>query len=105
MAAEPLWGINEDIKKRVGWLAYALSGLKSLMFPAMKVEISVDGAEFTKHRARTVVVVMIRILSSQALARSFPSGLKATDLTYPVCPSNFCNTSPVSASQTRAVLS
>ena len=49
-------GVNEDIKKRVGWLAYVLSGLKSLMFPAMKVEISVDGAEFTKHRARTVVV-------------------------------------------------
>ena len=49
-------GVNEDIKKKVGWLAYVLSGLKSLMFPAVRVEISVDGADFTKHRARTIVV-------------------------------------------------
>jgi YegS/Rv2252/BmrU family lipid kinase len=49
-------GVNEDIKKKVGWLAYVLSGLKSLMYPAVKIEISVDGGEFTKHRARTVVV-------------------------------------------------
>ena len=27
-------GVNEDIKKKVGWLAYVLSALKSLMFPA-----------------------------------------------------------------------
>ena len=40
-------GVNEDIKKRVGWLAYVLSALKSLMFPAVKVEVSVDGGEFT----------------------------------------------------------
>ena len=29
-------GVNEDIKKRVGWFAYVLSGLKSLMFPAVR---------------------------------------------------------------------
>jgi len=49
-------GVNEDIKKRVGWIAYVLSALKALMFPAVRLEISVDGAEFTRHRARTVVV-------------------------------------------------
>lgn len=49
-------GVNEDIKKKVGWLAYVFSALKSLMFPAVKIEVSVDGGEFTKHRARTVVV-------------------------------------------------
>jgi YegS/Rv2252/BmrU family lipid kinase len=49
-------GVNEDIKKKVGWIAYVLSGLKALMFPAMKLEISVDDGPFTKHRARTVVV-------------------------------------------------
>lgn len=49
-------GVNEDIKKRVGWLAYVWSGLKSLMFPSTKVEISIDGGEWTKHRARTIVV-------------------------------------------------
>ena len=49
-------GVNEDIKKRVGWLAYVLSALKSLMFPAVKVEVSVDDGDFTSHRARTIVV-------------------------------------------------
>jgi YegS/Rv2252/BmrU family lipid kinase len=49
-------GVNEDIKKKVGWLAYVLSALKSLMFPVTKVEISVDGGEPTTHRARTIVV-------------------------------------------------
>ncbi len=49
-------GVNEDIKKKVGWLAYVLSALKALMFPTMKLEVSVDGGEFTKHRARTCVI-------------------------------------------------
>ena len=49
-------GVNEDLKKRVGWIAYVLSALKALMFPAIRVEISVDGGEFVKHRARTIVV-------------------------------------------------
>ncbi|CAI9401999.1 diacylglycerol kinase family protein [Nocardioides sp. T2.26MG-1] len=57
-------GVNEDIKKRVGWLAYVLSALKSLMFPAIRVEISVDGGEFTKHRARTVVVGNVGFLQA-----------------------------------------
>ena len=49
-------GVNEDIKAKVGWIAYVFSALKSLMFPAVRVEISVDGGEFTTHRARTIVV-------------------------------------------------
>ena len=49
-------GVNEDIKKKVGWLAYVLSALKSLMFPPTRVEISIDGCDYTKHRARTIVV-------------------------------------------------
>ena len=49
-------GVNEDIKKKVGWFAYVLSALKSLMFPAVKVEIQIDDQEPTVHRARTVVV-------------------------------------------------
>ena len=49
-------GVNEDIKAKVGWLAYVWSALKSLMFPAIRIEISVDGGEFTRHRARTLVV-------------------------------------------------
>ncbi|WP_436701014.1 diacylglycerol kinase family protein [Nocardioides sp. BYT-33-1] len=49
-------GVNEELKKKVGWLAYVLSGLKGLMFPAMRLEISVDDGPFTKHRARTCVI-------------------------------------------------
>ena len=49
-------GVNEDFKAKVGWLAYVVSALKSLMFPVTRVEISIDGAEWTKHRARTIVV-------------------------------------------------
>jgi YegS/Rv2252/BmrU family lipid kinase len=49
-------GVNEDFKNKVGWLAYVWSALKALMFPAIRVEISVDGGDFTRHRARTIVI-------------------------------------------------
>ncbi len=49
-------GVNEGIKKKVGWIAYVLSALKALMFPTMRLEVSVDGGPFTKHKARTCVV-------------------------------------------------
>ena len=49
-------GANEQIKARVGWLAYVLSALRNLMFPAVRLEISLDEGPVTKHRARTVVV-------------------------------------------------
>jgi YegS/Rv2252/BmrU family lipid kinase len=57
-------GVNEDIKKRIGWVAYVLSALKSLMFPAVRVEVSLDGAEFTRHRARTIVVGNVGFLQA-----------------------------------------
>ena len=57
-------GVNEDIKKKVGWVAYVISALKSLMFPAVRVEISIDGGEFTIHRARTVVVGNVGFLQA-----------------------------------------
>ncbi len=49
-------GVNEEIKKKVGWLAYVISALRSLMFPPTRVEISIDGGDYTRHRARTIVV-------------------------------------------------
>lgn len=49
-------GVNDQLKSKVGWLAYFVSGVKSARFPAMKVQISVDDEEFKKFRARTVVV-------------------------------------------------
>ncbi len=57
-------GVNEEIKKKVGWLAYVLSGLKSLMFPAIRVEVSIDDAPFTKHRARTILVGNVGFLQA-----------------------------------------
>ena len=56
--------VNEDIKARLGWVAYVLSGLKSLMFPAIRVEVSVDGAPFTRHRARTLVIGNVGFLQA-----------------------------------------
>jgi YegS/Rv2252/BmrU family lipid kinase len=49
-------GANEQIKARVGWLAYVVSGLRNLMFPAVRVDICVDDGEWTRHRARTVLI-------------------------------------------------
>jgi YegS/Rv2252/BmrU family lipid kinase len=57
-------GVNEDIKKKIGWFAYVLSASKSLMFPAQRIEISIDGGEFTRHRARTVVVGNVGFLQA-----------------------------------------
>jgi YegS/Rv2252/BmrU family lipid kinase len=49
-------GANEKVKAKVGWLAYVVSALKNLMFPPVRVEISIDGGPWTRHRARTVVI-------------------------------------------------
>jgi YegS/Rv2252/BmrU family lipid kinase len=49
-------GVNEQIKQKVGWFAYVLSGLKAMMSPVVRLEISIDGEEPTTHRARTVVI-------------------------------------------------
>jgi YegS/Rv2252/BmrU family lipid kinase len=57
-------GVNEQIKQKVGWFAYVLSGVKALMSPVVKVEVSIDGAEFTSHRARTVVVGNVGFLQA-----------------------------------------
>jgi YegS/Rv2252/BmrU family lipid kinase len=49
-------GANEQIKARVGWLAYVVSGARNIMFPVLRLEISLDDGPFRVHRARTVVV-------------------------------------------------
>lgn len=56
MDAAIMTGVNDQLKEKVGWLAYFVSGVKAARFPAMKVQISVDDSEFKKFRARTVVV-------------------------------------------------
>ena len=56
MDAAIMTGVNDDLKAKVGWLAYFVSGAKALRFPAMKVQIAVDDGEFKRFRARTVVI-------------------------------------------------
>ncbi len=56
MDAMIMTGVNEDLKKRVGYLAYFVSGVKAITFPRTKVEITIDDDEPLTFRARTVVV-------------------------------------------------
>ncbi len=56
MDAAIMTGVNDQLKSKVGWLAYFVSGVKAARYPAMKVKISVDDGEYKKFRARTVVV-------------------------------------------------
>src|SRR3954470_8741351 len=57
-------GANEQIKARIGWLAYVVSGMRNLMFPAVRVDISLDDGPFTRHRARTIVVGNVGFLQA-----------------------------------------
>jgi YegS/Rv2252/BmrU family lipid kinase len=57
-------GANEQIKAKVGWLAYVVSGMRNLMFPAVRVDISIDDEPFTRHRARTIVVGNVGFLQA-----------------------------------------
>jgi YegS/Rv2252/BmrU family lipid kinase len=57
-------GVNEQLKAKVGWVAYLLSGVKALMSPVVRMEISVDNGEFASHRARTVVVGNVGFLQA-----------------------------------------
>ena len=57
-------GANEQLKAKVGWLAYVVAGLRSLMFPAVRVDISIDDGPFTRHRVRTIVVGNVGFLQA-----------------------------------------
>lgn len=56
MDAMIMTGVNEDLKKKIGYLAYFISGAKALTFPRVKVKITVDNEEPVPFKARTVVV-------------------------------------------------
>lgn len=56
MDAAIMSGVNDELKSRVGYLAYFVSGVKALRFPATKVTITVDDGEPQRFRARTVVI-------------------------------------------------
>ncbi|HET7387846.1 MAG TPA: diacylglycerol kinase family protein, partial [Nocardioidaceae bacterium] len=57
-------GASESVKARVGWLAYLVSALRNLMFPVWRLEVSVDGGEWTQARARTVVIGNVGFLQA-----------------------------------------
>lgn len=56
MDAMIMAGVNDELKKKVGFLAYFVSGVKALAFPRTKVTITIDEEEPVTFKARTVVV-------------------------------------------------
>jgi diacylglycerol kinase family enzyme/membrane-associated phospholipid phosphatase len=49
-------GAPDALKRRMGWPAYVVAGMRHLRYPAVRVTISVDGSEPVHRRARTVLV-------------------------------------------------
>jgi diacylglycerol kinase family enzyme/membrane-associated phospholipid phosphatase len=49
-------GAPDALKAKIGWTAYVVAGARHLRYPAVRVDISVDGAEPVRRRARTVVI-------------------------------------------------
>ena len=47
---------DEDLKARVGWVAYFFAGLKHLGSRRMRVEISADGGTWRRERLRSVLI-------------------------------------------------
>ena len=56
MDAEIMAATNENLKNKVGWPAYMVSGLKSLVSPEFRVRIKVDDDMEFRRRARMVVI-------------------------------------------------
>lgn len=57
-------GVDDSLKRRVGWGAYFVSGFKALRFPGTRVEVAVDDGEPRRFRARTVVVGNVGFLQA-----------------------------------------
>jgi diacylglycerol kinase family enzyme len=49
-------GAPDALKARIGWPAYVLAGARHLRYPAVRVDISVDGEPPVRRRVRTVVL-------------------------------------------------
>lgn len=64
MDAAIMTGVDEDLKAKVGWAAYFVSGVKAARYPAQRVKITVDDAEPVKLKARTVVVGNVGFLQA-----------------------------------------
>jgi len=57
-------GVDERLKNRIGWMAYVVSGFRGLMFPPVRLEVSLDDGPYSRHRARTVVVGNVGTLTA-----------------------------------------
>ncbi len=49
-------GAPDALKARLGWTAYVVAGARQLRYPAVRVDITMDGGEPVRRRARTVVI-------------------------------------------------
>ncbi|GAB3051518.1 diacylglycerol kinase family protein [Intrasporangium mesophilum] len=56
MDAEIMAGTNENLKNKVGWPAYMVSGLKHLVSPEFRISVKVDDELEFRRRARMVVI-------------------------------------------------
>ena len=56
MDAAIMAGTNENLKKKVGWPAYLLSGAKHLISPEFRVNVRVDDEPEFRRRSRMVVI-------------------------------------------------
>jgi diacylglycerol kinase family enzyme len=56
MDAEIMAATNENLKKKVGWPAYMVSGLRSLVSPEFRVRLKIDDELEFRRRARMVVI-------------------------------------------------
>ncbi|HET7398270.1 MAG TPA: diacylglycerol kinase family protein [Intrasporangium sp.] len=56
MDAAIMAGTNESLKRKVGWPAYMVSGVKHLVSPEFRTVISVDGGPAFRRRARAVII-------------------------------------------------
>ncbi len=57
-------GAPDALKARLGWTAYVLAGARHLRYPATRFDISIDGAEPVRRRARTVVIGNVGLLQA-----------------------------------------
>jgi len=64
MDAAIMTGVDTQLKNKFGWVAYFVSGMKALRFPATRIQVSVDDGEFVKFRARTVVIGNVGFLQA-----------------------------------------
>ncbi len=64
MDAAIMTGVDEELKAKVGWAAYFVSGVKAARYPAQRVKITVDGGEPRKLKARTVVIGNVGFLQA-----------------------------------------